>query len=386
MVRSTLGVSPRLAGLGTLAVVVASVLFAVNGTVAKLAMQSGITPTRLVELRTLGSALVLVPLAVLIVRGGMRLRRHEVLVMAVLGVVGMAAVQWLYLVAISRLPVGLALLIEYTAPLLIALWARFVLHEHVRPQAWWGLAACLTGLTLVAQVRRGVELDAVGIAAASGAAVALASYYLLGERLVAHRDALSTQAWSLTFAALFWLVLQPVWTFDPQVLGTTSRLPGLLDGATAPVWVLVAWVVVLGTVVPYTLVLAGVKVIGAARAGLLGMTEPVAAAGAAWLVLGEAMTGVQVVGGLVVIAGVALAETSRVRPAPVLAEPVLAEPVLAETALAETALAETALAETARLEEAVPEGPVLHEAPAPDGAGDVRAAGDPAGSRRPRRS
>jgi drug/metabolite transporter (DMT)-like permease len=297
--------------LGVAAVVLAAVLFAVNGTVAKLAMQSGITPTRLVELRSLGSALVLIPVALVLRRSGMRLHRRDLLVMAVLGVVGMAAVQWLYLVAISRLPVGLALLIEYTAPLLIAVWARFVLHERVRPQAWWGLAASLTGLTLVAQVRRGVELDAIGLAAAGGAAIALATYYLLGERLVAHRDPLSTQAWSLGFAALFWAVLQPVWAFDPAVLGTTTALPGVLAGSTAPVWLLVGWVVVLGTVVPYTLVLSGMKAIGAARAGLLGMIEPVAAAGAAWVVLGESMSGVQVVGAVVVLAGVALAETAR---------------------------------------------------------------------------
>ena len=315
----------RPAAVGVLAVVTAAVLFAVNGTVAKLAMQSGITPTRLVELRTLGSALVLVPVALALVGRGMRLQRREVLVMAALGVVGMAAVQWLYLVAISRLPVGLALLIEYTAPLLIALWARFVLHEHVRPRAWWGLAAALVGLTLVAQVRRGVELDAVGLAAAGAAAVALATYYLLGERLVARRDALSTQAWSLAFAALFWVVLQPLWTFDPAVLGRVAELPGALDGMSAPTWVLVAYVVVLGTVVPYTLVLAGIETIGAARAGLLGMIEPVAAAVAAWLVLGESMTAVQVTGGLIVLGGVALAETARTRAAAVLPEAVLSE-------------------------------------------------------------
>ncbi len=340
-------VPARVATLGVVAVVVAAVLFAVNGTVAKLAMQSGITPTRLVELRTLGSALVLVPVAVLVTGRRMRLHRSELVGMAVLGVVGMAAVQWLYLVAISRLPVGLALLIEYTAPLLIALWARFVLHEHVRPRAWWGLAASLVGLTLVAQVRRGVELDAIGLAAAGGAAIALATYYLLGERLVATRDPLSAQAWSLAFAALFWLVLQPLWTFDARVLTTESALPGLLSGVTAPTWVLVGYVVVLGTVVPYTLVLAGMRVIGAARAGLLGMLEPVAAAVAAWLVLGESMTGVQVVGGFVVLAGVALAETARAGTAAVLPDAVPPAPATADPATADATPSHTTPSHTA---------------------------------------
>ena len=302
---------PRSAPLGALAVAVASLLFAVNGTVAKLAMQAGLSPTRLVELRSVGSAVILMTVALVVVRRRMRLRAGELVTMALLGVVGMALVQWFYLVAISRLPVGLALLIEYTAPLLVALWARFVLDERVRARMWWALGACLVGLTLVAQVRRGVELDAIGVAAAAGAALCLATYYLLGERLVARRDPLSTQAWSLAFAGVFWLVLQPVWTFQARLLADDVGLPGVLDGITAPLWVLVAWIVVLGTVLPYTLVLAGLKVIGAARAGLIGMIEPVAASAAAWVVLGEAMTGVQLVGGAVVLCGVALAETSR---------------------------------------------------------------------------
>ncbi|QTE29448.1 EamA family transporter [Pengzhenrongella sicca] len=305
--------APRPASLGVLAVAVASLLFAVNGTVAKLAMQAGLSPTRLVELRSVGSAVILMTVALVVLRGRMRLRRHELAVMAVLGIVGMALVQWCYLVAISRLPVGLALLIEYTAPLLVALWVRFVRGEAVRPRVWWALLACLGGLTLVAQVRPGIVLDAVGLAAAGGAAICLATYYLLGERLVANRDPVSTQAWSLAFAGIFWLVLQPAWTFDAAILGDDVALPGALAGS-APLWLLVAWIVVLGTVVPYTLVLAGLTVIGAARTGLIGMIEPVAAAAAAWLVLGETMSGVQLVGAAVVLAGVAMAETARRAP------------------------------------------------------------------------
>lgn len=311
---TTLAIVPRSASLGVLAVVVASLLFAVNGTVAKLAMQAGLSPTRLVELRSVGSAVILMTVALVVLRGRMRLRGRELAVMAVLGIVGMAFVQWLYLVAISRLPVGLALLIEYTAPLLVALWARFVQHEPVRPRVWWALGACLLGLTLVAQVRPGIELDPIGIAAAAGAAVSLATYYLLGQKLVARRDPLSTQAWSLAFAGLFWLALQPLWTFDAAILASGVALPGALASpatSAVPLWLLVAWIIVLGTVVPYTLVLAGLKIIGAARAGLIGMIEPVGASAAAWLVLNEAMSVVQLAGGAIVLAGVAMAETAR---------------------------------------------------------------------------
>ncbi|WP_182112480.1 MULTISPECIES: DMT family transporter [unclassified Actinotalea] len=306
--------SARRTAAGVAAVVVASLLFAVNGTVSKLAMQAGLSPTRLVELRSLGSAVVLVVVLLALAPRTRLPRGRELAALAVLGTVGMAMVQWLYFVAISRLPVGLALLVEYTAPLLVALWARFVLREEVRARVWWALAACLAGLTLVAQVGEGVRLDVLGLVAAAGAAVSLATYYLLGDRLVRHRDPLSTQTWSMVFAALFWVAVQPLWTFDARVLADDVALPGALAGAELPLWVLLAYVVVLGTVVPYVLILVGVVRLGAARTGIIGMIEPVGAAAAAWLVLSEAMTWVQLVGGAVVLAGVALAETARRRP------------------------------------------------------------------------
>ena len=276
-------------------------------------MESGLGPTRLVQIRCAGSALVLVAAALATAPRALRVRGRELAGLALLGVTGVALVQWFYLVAISRLPVGLALLVEYTAPLLVALWARFVLHEPVRARVWWALATCLGGLALVAQVGPGVVLDGLGLVAAFAAAVSLACYYLLGERLLARRDPLSMHALSMSFAALFWIVAQPLWTFPVTTLADDVALPGPLTGAHPPLWVLVTWIVVLGTVTPYLLFLVGIGRLGAARAGLLGMTEPVAASAAAWVVLGESMTPVQLVGGAIVIAGICLAETSRGR-------------------------------------------------------------------------
>ena len=291
-------------------IVTGSLLFAVNGTVAKLAMEAGLGPTDWSSCaawarrscwsrpRSSSHPAKLRPSS-----------KREVAVLALLGVVGVALVQWFYLVAISRLPVGLALLIEYTAPLIVALWARFVFREQVHARVWWALAACMAGLTLVAQVGDGVTLDVIGLLAAGGAAVALATYDLLGDRLLTTRDPLTTHAWSIGFAALFWVVLQPLWTFPTSTLGIDVPLPA--TDLQPPMWLFVVWIILLGTVVPYLLFLVGIKRVGAARAGLLGMVEPVAASATAWIVLGESMTAVQLFGGAVVIAGVVLAETAR---------------------------------------------------------------------------
>ena len=94
------------------------------------------------------------------------------------GVTGVALVQYFYFVAIDRLPVGIALLIEFTAPVLVALFARFVYGEQVRRRMWLGIACSLGGLALVAEVWDGLTLDTVGVLAAFAAAVSLATYFL----------------------------------------------------------------------------------------------------------------------------------------------------------------------------------------------------------------
>ena len=136
---------------------------------------------RLTELRATGAFVGLAAFLALTAPGRLRVSRDEVALLVVYGIVGFALVQWLYFVAIERLPIGIGLLLEFTAPVLVALWARLVWHEPVRRRVWAALALALAGLTLVAQVWEDVTLDAVGVAAGLLAAGALATYYLAGE-------------------------------------------------------------------------------------------------------------------------------------------------------------------------------------------------------------
>lgn len=291
--------------------VVASALFSVNGTVSKIVLEAGISSLRLVELRSAGAALCLMALAAATRPATLRATPRELGFMAIYGVTGIAFVQWLYFVAIGRLPVGIALLLEYTAPLLVALWVYFVRGQPLRKRVWAALALCLVGLSLVADAWTGFALDELGVLAGLGAAVALATYYLLGERGVGRRDPLSLCAWTFTFAGLLWSVVQPWWTLPVDLLAAEVALPGPFSGAFAPVWLLTVWIVLLGTVAPFLLVLAAIKQLGATRVGLIGMLEPVGGGLVAWVVLGEALNGAQVLGAAVVLVGIALAETSR---------------------------------------------------------------------------
>ena len=219
-------------------------------------------------------------------------------------------VQWLYFVAIQRMPVGIALLFEYTAPLMVALWIRFVQKEPVKSRLWLGLACALGGLALVAQFWKGMTLDPIGLISAVGAGAALACYYLMGEHGQRERDPISLMGFSFGFSAILWAIVSPWQEFPFSQLTHTVDLPGSLPGG-APLWVMVLWIIALGTVTPFLLVLFAVARLGATRVGLIGMLEPVGAGMIAWVLLGESLKTVQIVGTVIVLVGIVLAETAR---------------------------------------------------------------------------
>src|SRR6187431_3290030 len=223
--------------LGYAMVATAATLFAVNGSVSKVVLDSGLSSLELAQIRATCAALGLLVFLLAFSTESLRVGRRELVFLAAFGVVGVALVQWLYFVAIENLPVGVALLIEFTAPLFVALFARFVYREHVRRRIWVSVALCLTGLALVVELWSGVAFSTVGVTAAFGGAFALTAYLLMAERERRHRDAASLSFYGFLFAALLWAVVQPLWEFPWDVLDDRVSLQGNLSEYTAPVWV-----------------------------------------------------------------------------------------------------------------------------------------------------
>jgi drug/metabolite transporter (DMT)-like permease len=290
-------------------------LFAVNGTVSVLALQAGLPPARLTALRCLGAAVGLVLFLLVVSPWRLRIRAREIPLLAVLGVVGVALTQWLYYVAIGRMPVGIALVFEMTAPVLIALWVWLVRREAVRRRLWAALGLSLSGLVFVAEVwEDGGSLDPVGIAAGLAAAACLATYYLLAERGTHTRDPVALTCWSFVAASLFWSVAQPWWRFDAGVLA--ERVPIAVGSLQLPLWLFVTWIMLLGAIVPFWLSIAALRHLPPTTAGLVATIEPVLASIVAWLWVEQVLSGWQVLGGLVVLTGIALAQTARREPVP----------------------------------------------------------------------
>ena len=202
------------AGTGYAMVLGGAVLFAVNGTVSKVALTgSELTAVDYTQIRTAGAFLVLALALAVFARDKLRIGLRDIPFYAFYGMFSFALVQWLYLVAIEHLPIGIALLIEFTGIVLVALWARVVMRANVRPRVWAALSLTLVGLALVSELWLGWTLDTVGVVAAVGGAIVLAIYLLAGERAVETRDPLTVLCFSLLFAAIVWSVVQPWWTY-----------------------------------------------------------------------------------------------------------------------------------------------------------------------------
>jgi drug/metabolite transporter (DMT)-like permease len=179
----------------------------------------------------------------------------------------------------------------------------------VRGRVWPALGLVIGGLGLVAQVWAGLTLDGLGVTAGLLAAIALSVYYLMGERLVGRRDPISVVCLALGFASLLWAFVLPWWSFPFDALSIDAVLPHGLG--TVPVWVLAGWTVTLGTIAPFVLSIAALRHLPATTVGIVATVEPVAAAVVAWAWLGETLVAVQIIGGVVVLVGIVLAETAR---------------------------------------------------------------------------
>lgn len=290
--------------------VLAALLFGVNGSMSKVVMESGITAEQLTWMRTT-STWVIAGVWLLATRPrALRVGWRDLGSYALIGVAGLALVQWFYSLAIAALPVGVALLFEYTAVILIALVARFVFKERVRGRVWVAIASVVVGLAVVAQVW-GSTLDPLGVAAGLGAAVAFAWYFIGGEKLVATRHPLAVSFWAGLFASAFWTAFAPWWRLSPGHLTESISLTGALEQISAPQLALVLWIAVFGGFAPFMLIFAAMRHVSATTAGLAATSEVLFAFVIAWAWLGETLAPIQVVGAVIVFAGIVIGQTAR---------------------------------------------------------------------------
>ncbi|MFC6884529.1 MULTISPECIES: EamA family transporter [Actinomadura] len=291
--------------------VFSSVCFGASGPFGKALIEAGLSPLQAVWLRIATASLVLVPLAAFL-RGRALTRglRAHLAPLLGYGTAGVAGAQAFYFVAASRLPVGVAILLEFSGPVIVLAWLRLVRRVPVHRTAAAGVAVALTGLTLVVQVWTGLSLDPVGLAAGFGAAACQAAYFLTVDRLAGHVAPLAVTTFGMVVATAALTVLATPWAMPWDVL--PARIP--FAGHTAPGWALVAWIGLVSTVLAYLAGVAGLQRLPAQVGGAICYTEAVAVALIAWAVLGERLSPAQLLGGAIVLTGAYIAQRAAVPP------------------------------------------------------------------------
>ncbi|MFC8368009.1 DMT family transporter [Streptomyces sp. NPDC057239] len=292
-------------GVGLGLALLSALAFGGSGVAAKPLIEAGLDPLHVVWLRVAGAALVMLPLAVCH-RGLLRSRPG---LLAGFGLFAVAGVQACYFAALSRIPVGVALLVEYLAPALVLGWVRFVQRRPVTRAAAVGVVLAVGGLACVVEVWSGLGFDALGLLLALGAACCQVGYFVLSDQGSDGDEApdpLGVIAYGLLIGAVVLTVVARPWSMEWSVIAGSAEM----DGTPVAAFVLLAWIVLVATVAAYVTGVVSVRRLSPQVAGVVACLEAVIATVLAWVLLGEHLSAPQIVGGAVVLAGAFIAQSS----------------------------------------------------------------------------
>ena len=296
---------------GEFYLIMGGLVFSFNGVISTIVLDH-ISPFRLAQVRSIGAFFILLVIALIIDRESLKTPKQLIPKLAAYGIIGFAAVQAGYFLGIQRgVPLSLVLIIEFTAPIWIALWIKYVRKMFVPGSMWVAIALSLLGLIFVAKVWEGFTFDLFGTLGALGAALALAVYFLMSQSQGTKRSAQAMVVWGMGVAGLFWSIILPIWNFPTQIFTTSINLQGRFSDYSAPGWVLIAYIIVFGTMVPYLFVVGGIRRLSASTSSVIGMLEPVLAGAFAWIWLSQSWSAIQLVGGVIVLIGIYIADRAK---------------------------------------------------------------------------
>jgi drug/metabolite transporter (DMT)-like permease len=289
--------------------ITSAVTFAASGPFAKALMEAGWTPLAAVTARMAGGALAMALFATIVHRGWLREAIAHGKTVVIYGLIPIAGAQLCYYNAVANLSVGVALLLEYLAPVLVVGWVWATTRRRPATLTLLGAVLALTGTIVVLDVFSGAHINTAGVAWALAAAVCAACYFVLSDRASAHGDGLNP----LTLAAGGLVVGAAA----VALLGLTGVLPmtftandTVVAGHTTSFLVPVVVLGVVSTAIAYALGISAVARLRPSYASLMGLGEVLCAVVWAWLLLAEAITAAQAVGGAVMLLGLALAGRS----------------------------------------------------------------------------
>jgi drug/metabolite transporter (DMT)-like permease len=290
--------------------------FGTSGTFASALVDTGWSPGAAVSLRLLGATAALLIPGLIALRGRWSLLRRNAGLIVAYGLVAMAACQLFYFNAVTTLSVGVALLLEYLAIVLVVLWL-WVRH-HQRPRRWTilGIVLSISGLLLVLDVTGGMRIDLDGVMWGLGAAVGLAVFFVLSAKDETGLPPIVLAASGMAVATVALLLAGLV---GAMPLHFSSRQV-MLGGAQLPWWTAIVALCLISTALAYCTGIAATRRLGSKVASFVGLTEVLFSVLFAWLMLGQLPMLVQLLGGALIIGGVVAVryeELTRAAEAPV---------------------------------------------------------------------
>jgi drug/metabolite transporter (DMT)-like permease len=287
----------------------AAALWGLSGTAAKyLFTSTQIPPFLLVQVRMGLSALLLF--------GGLALLRPHLLrvppggarSLGLFGILGMAMVQFTYLLAIAEANVATAIFLQYLSPILTALYAWLFIRQRLGGLLWGCLALAMVGsfLLLFGGTTR-LLVTPLGLTAGLASAGFMSFYTIYGAHMIRRTDAWGLLAYGLGIGFLFWLAV------DVGLLTAGIQVEGLHLLTDKSLWLFFGYVATLATIIPFGLYLQGLRTLTPTQATITGMLEPVVGGLAAFWLLGERLLPSQVMGGSLIVAAVVLLQTGRQR-------------------------------------------------------------------------
>ncbi|MEY4449774.1 MAG: hypothetical protein RLZZ304_149 [Actinomycetota bacterium] len=295
---------------GTALALLGTLLFGLNASTSKVVMAIGIMPGQLVGFRSMANA-ILAGLIVLFTRPqAFKVRWREIPALMAFGLIGVAIMQWAYSVSLQLLPVGIALLFEYTAIVWVPLVSYVIFKEKFKPRLWLGVVAVIAGLAVVSQIWA-FSLNLVGVLAALLAAAGTTTYFIMGEHTQKDRDVFSTLFYTMLFSAAFWAALNPWWQIDLAKFAESVSLGGSLTEVEVPGWLILVWIGVAGSFLPMLFSYMAMRLLRPTLMGIISTAEVLYAFIFGFLWLGEKISGLQALGGVLVLAGIVIAQTAR---------------------------------------------------------------------------
>lgn len=305
---------------GTAMALGSAAAFGSSGPMAKALIDGGWTAGSVVLVRLTGAAVILLLAAAVALRGRWRPRAAALRLIALYGLVAMAGAQLGFFNAVQTLDVGVALMIEYTAPLMLLVWTSLRARQMPPAPTLLGAAIATVGLVLVLDLTGAAALDPVGVAWALGAGACLAAFFVLSARQHADLPPLVMAAGGTAVGAVVIGVCGLV-GIVPLAFAAADTV---LAGATVSWIVPAAWLAVVATVVAYLAGIGGIIRLGTRSASFIALTEVLFAVLFAWALLGQLPSALQLLGGTAIIGGIVLVRRERAEPAE--ARPPVLEP------------------------------------------------------------